>query len=240
MEGVVPWMYLDILGLVTTAIGNLIDPRQYAMKLPWRRRDGGLATPAEIITEWERVKNTPALAKWGHRAAEQVTSLRLDPEGIEQVVFGKLHEMNGRLAARFPQFEDWPADAQLATLSMSWACGPAFRFPRLEAALRDYDFATAAEHCHINEAGNPGLVPRNRANKMLYRNAARSHAFHLDPDALVWPTDLASLEQDDVPTQPEALSPASQPTIHVDPSAYLRAEEWLDKDPDDDPPPAAA
>ena len=48
----------------------------------------------------------------------------------------KLGQMDAYLAKRFPEWEEWPADAQLATLSMAWACGPAFRFPRLEAALR--------------------------------------------------------------------------------------------------------
>lgn len=35
LEGRLPYMYLDIRNLVTTGMGNLIDPRQAAESLPW-------------------------------------------------------------------------------------------------------------------------------------------------------------------------------------------------------------
>ena len=190
LEGIVRWMYLDVKGLVTTAIGILIDPIQTAMPLPWVRLDGSPAGRDEIAAEWMRVKGDASLARLGHRAAEHITNLRLTDEGVDLVVSGKLAQFDRQLAARFPEWEEWPADAQLATLSMSWACGPAFRFPQLEAALRARDFDGAAGTCHINEAGNPGIIPRNRANVALYHNAAKVLGFKLDPDALVWPSVL--------------------------------------------------
>ena len=51
--------------------------------------------------------------------------------------------------------------------------------------------------------GNPGIVPRNTANRILYRNAALVR----DPEVLYWPRDLATDPVDtdvpeDAPTMP--------------------------------------
>ncbi|MBA2684752.1 MAG: hypothetical protein H0U66_09700 [Gemmatimonadaceae bacterium] len=224
MEGVVYWMYLDVKGLLTTAIGNLIDPMQFAMALPWVHFDGTFASRSEIASEWMRVKNDPVAAKRGHRYTEGITQLRLTPSGVDMVVSKKLEQMGQYLASRFPDLEEWNACAQLATLSMSWACGPAFRFPALDQCLRARDFDGAAVHCTINEAGNPGVKPRNVAMRILYRNAARVQAFHLEPDLLNWTSDLSVA---DAPTLPEL--PAAEEYPHVSPH-YVGEE----------PPPSAA
>lgn len=212
MEGVVGHMYLDVKGLVTTAIGNLIDPMQIAMTLPWTHFDGTFASRSEIASEWMRVKSDPVAAKRGHRYTEGITQLRLTPAGIDLVVSKKLEQMGQYLTSRFPDFEEWNACAQLATLSMSWACGPAFRFPALDQCLRARDFDGAAVHCTINETGNPGVKPRNVAMRILYRNAARVRDFKLDPSTLVWDR---SLSVDDTPTLREL--PAAEEFPHESP-----------------------
>src|SRR5207244_2818316 len=49
LEGRVPWMYLDIKGLVKTGVGNLIDPVGLALKLPFvHKADGSPASEVEI------------------------------------------------------------------------------------------------------------------------------------------------------------------------------------------------
>src|SRR4029453_7562541 len=49
LEGRVPWMYLDIKGLVTTGVGNLIDPVGLASKLPFvHKGDGSPASEVDI------------------------------------------------------------------------------------------------------------------------------------------------------------------------------------------------
>ena len=186
MEGVCTWMYCDVLGLVTTAIGNLIDPIQIALPIPFRHADGTFATRNEVAAEWSRIKARQDLKMHGGGAYRAIATLHLDSAGVDLVVSRKLSQMDAYLAIRFPDYEDWPADAQLATLSMSWACGPAFHFAALEADLRAGDFASAATHCTINESGNPGVIPRNVANRVLYANAARVVGEHLDPYELLW------------------------------------------------------
>lgn len=232
LEGSLPYLYTDILGLVTTGIGNLVDPVSLAVSLPWVRPDGTPASQAEIVADWQRVKaqncgryRDPAGCAWhgtsaiclahqGHRAARSVTTIRLTPEGVQEVVARKLEQNDLLLLRRFPEMESWPADAQLATHSMAWACGPAFNFPRLAEALRALDFRGACIHCTISEAGNPGIVPRNAMNRRLYLNAARVVEWKLDPEELHWPTDL----EDAAPTEPElpAAEPVDEPVQEPD------------------------
>ena len=184
LEGVVPWMYLDVKGLVTVAIGNLIDPIQYALDLPFAHPDGRAATREEIHVAWLAVKGHKELAQQGHRPAARVSDLRLTPEGIEQVVGRALAGFDAQLGGRFDDWASLPADAQLATLAMAWACGAGFHFPGLVAALRAGDFLTAALSCTINETGNAGVRPRNVAMRQLYLLAAIGTD---GPDALHWP-----------------------------------------------------
>jgi len=186
-EGVVPWMYLDVEGLVTVAIGNLIDPIGAALGLPFVHK--GTTTPAtseEIATEWTMVKNHPTAAKQGHLVLQTVTQLRLTPDGVEKVVSDRLAINESILRKRFPGYDDWPADAQLATNSMAWANGPYFRFPQLAAALLAGDFATAADTCHIDDRNNPGVTPRNAADRELYLLAARAVTEGLEPEELFY------------------------------------------------------
>ena len=237
-EGVVPWMYADILGLVTTAIGNLIDPIGAAMGLPWIvRATGEPATPAAVVTDWQRVKGDPSLARLGHRACERITALRLTDEGVKLVVERKLEQNDAALAKRVVDWDDLPACAQLAMHSLAWACGPAANFPVLFSAVNARDFDAAAIHIAINEWStrpdgtrlrNAGLVPRNAANRVLMRNAARVRDFRLDPDLLDWQHDLSVADASTLPALPSELDAGSGPVLRVDPSLYS-----LDVDPDD-------
>ena len=181
LEGVVRYFYLDVLGLVTVAYGCLVATEGAARCLPMVRRDGSPATSDEIAADWRRVKGRPDLARRGYRAAGLVAQLRLTPEGVERVTFDKLDATVEALARRFPAFADWPASAQLAVVSLAWACGPGFAFPRCEAALRAQDWAGAAAECAIRSVGNPGVIPRNRANRALLLGAAAGG----DPDELI-------------------------------------------------------
>ncbi len=92
----------------------------------------------------------------------------------------------------FSAFDNWPADAQMALLSMAWAMGPAGpgNFPRFSAACENLDFNGAARECEMDATGNPGLVPRNLANKTLLSNAAVVRDQGLDASVLYYPTKL--------------------------------------------------
>lgn len=198
------WMYLDIRGFVTTAIGLLIDAtktplqeptdaeraasHQLAERLAWQLPDGSPAGPEQIDEEWDNVKAMMDLAPQGGGTFKSRTSLRIDDDEVDRVVFEKLDEMESVLIGRepFAGFEAFPADAQLGLLSMSWGMGPNFRFPKFQTFVADGDWAGAATECRFNP--DVGTIKiRNDHNQQLFRNAAAVIADESDPDVLVWP-----------------------------------------------------
>jgi len=274
LEGALPghvgitWMYPDVKNLVSTGLGNLIDPIGFALPLPFVHLDGRPATRDEIAAEWHRIKNLPPDAKGrtaaqlGHLYAKPHTTLRLTNDGIKQLVAAKLNSNENVIRATFAEWEEWPADAQLATHSMAWACGAGIfnpragraHWPKLTAALHARDFRTAAVECFMPEEKTiGGLRPRNKANRILYRNAAIVQS-RLDPDTLFYPADLEAGSSgsdtrvtDSSPTL-EVAVPSRRPpriedfaTVH---GPVPLGRPALDGDlpttpPDDDPPPAA-
>lgn len=197
LEGRVPFMYLDVKGLVTTAIGNLIDATQGSLRAPtdaerqsshamarqfaWQHDDGSLASPDEIDAAWDTVKSHLERAGNGGGTFGDLTTIRLSPDEIERIVFEKLDQMEGFLKGRheFASFEDWPADAQLGLLSMSWALGPAFHFPNFQGFVQNGDWDGASTECRFGpEAGT--IIERNDRDQQLFRNAAQAVAQGLD------------------------------------------------------------
>jgi GH24 family phage-related lysozyme (muramidase) len=202
-EGSIPYMYLDILGLVTVGVGNLIDPVVLATALPFRFKNkpgvaapGTLASKDQINAEWQKLKSNTSLAKKGHLACAPVTDLELNDEAVNDLIAQRLagNESFLKRQQSFKDFDTWPADAQMALLSMAWAMGPGgfSRFPHFSAACQRRDFKTAAAESKLNEAGNPGVIPRNRANFLLFSNAAAVIApgSQLQLATLFYPKDL--------------------------------------------------
>lgn len=194
-EGKVNYMYLDIKGLVTIGIGNLIDPVDLALNLPFvHKSDGSSASQDEIRNEWNTLKAQPDLAQKGYQACAPLTSLMLTDDSIAQLVTAKLNQFATTLKAtsEFSDMDSWPADAQLGLLSMAWAMGPGFgpSWPKFRAACAAHDWAAAAANCRMNETGNPGLKPRNDADVLLFTNAAAVQASGLDFSVLHWPSSV--------------------------------------------------
>jgi len=166
LEGCVHHIYLDVRGLATTGIGCLIDPLPLALALPWTRGDGGeLAEAHEVTAEWRRVHALPA----GRVASYYAGPLRLPDAAIDALLHERLDAAARVLERHYPDLGAWPAQAQLATCSMAWALGASFapRWPRFSAAARARDWQTCAVECAISTVGNPGVAPRNEANRAL-------------------------------------------------------------------------
>ena len=226
LEGGVPWLYADVLGLVTIGYGNLVDPVRAALVLPLKHPDGRAATSEEITAEWLSVKGDPMAAKQGHLYSRSRTTLRLTLEDMAAFALAKLDAHEAAVARRFRDWHEYPACAQMAIHSLAWACGPAFRFPRLESAVRARDWDACSVHIQMREIApdgtpNPGLRPRNKRNRILMQNARV-----LEPDVVDW-TRLA-VARESQRTPPE-LETGSGPILRIDPGSYLRP----DKPPDD-------
>jgi hypothetical protein len=189
LEGRVYWMYLDIKGLVTTGVGNLIDPVALATKLPFvHKGDGSPASEAEITEEWQRLKDDQSLAQKGHRACEAITDLRLTDAAIDELVLAKFDGDDRVLRRAFSNWGLWPADAQLGAHSIAWAgAGFPAKWPKFRAAAEVRDWQTVAAASHIDETGNPGVKARNEANAKLFHNAQVVENGDLDRTAVHYP-----------------------------------------------------
>lgn len=196
LEGVINWMYLDIKGFVTIGVGNLIDPVDRALELPFEYEDqpGSMAFQEEISDAWQTVKSNISLKSKGATAFKSLTNLRLNDAAIRSLVDAKLTANETFLQGAFPEFDHFPADAQLGLLSMAWAMGAGFasKFPKFRSACLSQDWDTAAAECQISEVGNPGVKPRNQADETLFSNAARvvelGDTSGYYPDTLYYPT----------------------------------------------------
>lgn len=187
LEGSVPFMYLDVLGLVTTAVGVLVDPIGMVYGLPFQNvSEGRPATANELAEDWSRVKLRQDLKLKGGMAYKDVARLRLTKDGVEHVTLKKADQFELQLRSRFPEWDTWPADAQMAVMSLTWACGAAFRFPKLAEHLKAQDWAAASTECDI--AKDHGTIKqRNEWQRLCFGNAATVVVQGLDPDVLHWP-----------------------------------------------------
>ena len=187
LEGRVHFMYLDVKGLVTTGMGNLIDSTADAEQLAWQHSDGTPASTDEIDAEWKRVKGLTDLAPKGGGAFAAGAQLFLADEVIDRVVLLKLGQMETTLKGRepFKAFDDAPADAQLGLMSMAWGMGPMFAFPKFQAFVAAGDWDGASTECRFQpDIGT--ITTRNDRDQQLFRNAATVVRDGLDPDVLVW------------------------------------------------------
>jgi len=192
IEGRVDYMYLDIKGLVTIGVGNLIDVENGSAdkilaevkKLPFVYQEsetnaGKPASPADIEAEWKLVKGKQ---DWKNRKDyldqfATITKLELKEEAIIGLALKKADVMEKELKHHpaFRDFDIWPADAQLGLLSMTWALGTTKLkngWPSFNAACKKQDFDMAVNHCEISAVGNPVLALRNAENMKLFNNAA--------------------------------------------------------------------
>jgi Putative peptidoglycan binding domain len=217
-----PYMYTDVKGLVTTGTGNLIDggpagtpkvgpaPQPWvpdpALKLPWKKSDGSLASQDEIRAAWTTVKS--AWPDTQGPSAQSLTNLRLDSDGLDQLLYGRLVGNHEVLKQIYPNYTSWPADSQLAMHSLSWAWGPGFAtvWNGLGKGPLGTAFKTAAAQMNFaalpdiisqasahEETINPGIVSRNVATKALFSNAADVVAKKADFDSLYWPGSVIAL-----------------------------------------------
>lgn len=166
LEGVVNWLYCDRRGWVSTGIGNKMDETAREMSAPseqersaslrlanevvWSHGDDGpVASEDDVALGWDAVKGRLDLAESGHLAYENISDLRLSSQEIDSLVLRKLDAMEAVLVGRpeFANLERWPANAQLAILSMSWALGPMFRFPRFQSHAAVEDWPGCAAEC---------------------------------------------------------------------------------------------
>jgi hypothetical protein len=230
LEGRVHSMYLDIKGLVTTGVGNLIDSVTEAQKLPWKHADARLASKDEVAAAWRELKSRQDLSRLHWKYAASLNDLRLTDADIDALVESKLHSNERELRKAYPNWDDFPADAQLGCLSMAWAVGPGF--PRIFANFSRYavqqDWGNAKLCATIKTAGNPGVIPRNENNEICFGNAAIVVQYALDRSVLHWP-DVARPEARPVEPVPDTERDPGAEALALSVAARSAVDDVLDE-----------
>lgn len=199
-EGFMRHMYLDNRGLVTTALGRLIDTSDPdknvmggtitadAMRFPWKV-NGRPATPEEIRSSWLAVKNSQHRKEQGGGFHSNIPGniVRLDDDAVEDIYRETVASFEKIIRGYFPSYDAWPADAQLVALSIAYGVGPHFArtYKKFRAAANDGptpDFERMAEESGMKN--NPG---RTRDHQIAMMNAAAVARGGGDPDTLYFP-----------------------------------------------------
>lgn len=155
-EGEVAWMYLDSRANVTTGVGQLLSTLEDALVLPWYTIDGGAngshsSTRNEIAFAFAKVaKMAPGMPALGYRFTGCPMLADVD---ISHILQQDLIGVASELSAIFPQFPEWPIQAQLAFLDMSYNLGNAKlrrEYVKLIGAASMQDWNGCANQCHRN------------------------------------------------------------------------------------------
>jgi len=189
LEGRLKFMYADVDNWITTGMGNKVDPVGDAVMLPWRTSQNNLASKSQVVAAWNAVKNDPHAAKlgWTHAKGIPGNNLHLADEDVDALIEGRLRVNDSLLKARFINFEEAPADAQLGLHSMVWAMGfgRLREFPRFCKAFDSADWNTCAAECRMQP--DKGTVStRNRRNAICFLNAATVGQSGASAADLIW------------------------------------------------------
>lgn len=168
-EGVIPFMYLDGLGYVTTGVGHKLSMVADAQGMAFLEPSGVPASAAAIAVEYTIVKGLePNHAPWYYSLQ---TRLRLPAAAIDALLDYDVTAMHAGSRALIPGFDMFPESAQEALLDMAFQLGPhglVKKFPHMMAAVSRRDWSTCAAECE-----REGIQAwRNKATADLFLQAA--------------------------------------------------------------------
>jgi GH24 family phage-related lysozyme (muramidase) len=159
-EGNVEHMYLCTAGKVTVGIGNMLPNAATAQALNFVDRTTRNKASAEAIkTDFDTVaKQTKGLP---HRKYLKHTKLEMPDVDINALFKSRINQFEKSLRKLYTRYDAFPDDAQLALLDMIFnlGAGGLGRFKKLNKAVNDEDWATAAESCNrmsCTDARNSG------------------------------------------------------------------------------------
>jgi NTP pyrophosphatase (non-canonical NTP hydrolase)/GH24 family phage-related lysozyme (muramidase) len=206
LEGVCFHMYLDVKGLLTTGVGNLIDTPAEALRLPWlRNSDNVYATKDEILAEWNRIKAMQDKAHVGGGNFKKWTTLHLTMGAVQDLVYFKLRANHAFMKRDLPDLDYWPADGQLGLHSMAWGLGAGFlrngKWPNFTKAAKAGDFLGMRDECEIRGKGT--TQTRNARNKLCFENADHVFIKRGDAERLYWPQSAYAFVIEPEPFEPE-------------------------------------
>jgi hypothetical protein len=184
-EGVIDYMYADTAtpARITTGIGNVIDSVARAQSYHWQldANPSQQASAAQVGANWRAVAAHRSEGNQGARHFRQFNTIHLSPEAIEQMFTRAATQCDRELSRIFPEYNTFPADAQLGMLVHAWALGTHKLnsvWPHYRDACRARDWERAGQECiwrqlRINTEHARG---RREALLRMFHNAAEVEA----------------------------------------------------------------
>lgn len=169
-EGCIEYMYLDTVGKVTVAVGQMLPTAAAAEGLTFTRRDNGnRATAAEIGQDYQSVTQQPS----GKVASfyKPFTKLDMPEDAIDALLDQRIAEFETALRGDFPDYDSYPDEAKLGLMDMVFNLGNSGlinKFPTFTRAARAKDWRTCANECQRIGISNT----RNAMTKKLFEDAA--------------------------------------------------------------------
>ncbi|MEE8300976.1 MAG: hypothetical protein V3S24_00920 [Candidatus Tectomicrobia bacterium] len=169
-EGCIPHMYLDTVGKVTVAVGQMMPTATDAETLTFVRRDtGASATAAEIRADFESV----AQQTQGRIASsyKQFTQLDMPEQAIDILLDRRIDEFQVGLRRDYSDYDSYPEPAKLGMIDMAFNLGNqglVSKFPTFTRAARAQDWRACANECRRNGISDT----RNAETKQLFEAAA--------------------------------------------------------------------
>jgi GH24 family phage-related lysozyme (muramidase) len=180
-NSVYTFMYCDGRGEVTVGVGNLLPTFNAAITLHHRfrfhhhenERPTGVAQPAEVQADWERVRAGGRLARFADR--RQIASLRLSRRHCLLLLRSRINDMVDAMYSFFPWAQELPDEIQMAIIDARYnpkGINPFQEAPLLWSALqsnpRNLEAALAA-FTQYWSGGNEVYQRRQQRRLTLFR-----------------------------------------------------------------------
>jgi GH24 family phage-related lysozyme (muramidase) len=149
-EGRTDFMYRCTGGEVTVGVGHAIQTPEDALKFVWQI-NGVPATREQILADYKKIAAAPLrliASKYG-----PMTKCRLTQAEIDSINAADVRKFEDALRERLPDWDSYPESAQVALFDMAFNLGVNglfTKFPRMIAAVKAREWATAAAQCHRN------------------------------------------------------------------------------------------
>ena len=188
-EGFAQHMYLDVKGNVTVGIGHLIPDAEAAAKLKFHHRTKkGKVDAMHKRNAYLKVLNS-GITNGSLEAFKDVTHIDLDPVVIGDIFRNDVKQFIHELTHCFPDFETYPASAQLGMLDLIYNIGRdnfCGGFPVFQKALEFRNWIKVAEESHrleeINGKHNETMERRNEVVREWFLDAIEDEPFFLNPE----------------------------------------------------------
>lgn len=171
-EGLVAWMYLDTVGVVTVANGRALQTASDADALPFMI-GGRRASFAEVTTDFERVKSMEK----GHLAAHYKcsSSVTLEDADMAALLTVDVHSFDLKLQRLLPGYVAAPDAAKRGAFDMAYNLGMEglLKFHKFCAAFESGNWSECAAQCDRDESV-AAFDERNAWTKELFEQAAKA------------------------------------------------------------------